>query len=422
MKNLLFISLSIISFAINAQDVFRGRLLNISDSLKIPSAIIRIYGSERFVQTDEEGYFNFKIDSKQKQVKIIVYAINIRDTLTINITKDKLHNIYVDINNIDLQSVTITGMSAKETVLKAVSLISANYSDSSYAAFSSYRQYEIVNNITGNLIETDAIILYKIKKAGNKLSMSNAFRINEMRRTNIIDYVDGSKLSESEFSYFIKQNPVYNLTFGSLNPNALSFYSFSFDTTNKTEDIIINYICPDFTSESHGITNYTDLDLMGEGWERGRLTIDSRSFAFKKIERYSQRNPNYHYPFNNNYILPKRNYYSEFINGELIVEFREITGKYFISKAFHRYLNDYYSNFSGKVEYKIEQISELYCDSITKFLTPNLLDGYDADPYLHMRLFNYNPAYWSNNSIPFYFKLNGEIYNELNFIDKNTQF
>ncbi len=414
MKSFLLISAIFLSIALPAQVQFRGRLLNVHDSTRLQFAVVRIFGTEAFTQTDTSGYFELLYNPKPEGLKLIIYAINLRDTLEIKPLKKVINQVYTDLKPIDLGGVTIKGLSAEETVLKAVKMIPQNYTDSSFAAFSFYRQYEKINGKFSNLIETEAIVLYKLKKKEGLINMSNAFRIEKLRRTNLEECTDNTRLYEGDFLYFIKQNPIYDLPASSLNPNAFSFYKFSFDTTNRTDDIVVNYVCNDFTSESHGISNYSELDLRGEGTETGRLIIDRKTFAFKKIERHSKRDPRYDYPFNNNFMLPKRQFYCELVDGDLIIEFKEIKGKYFISSAFHKFSNDYYSVITGRKACTVEQSSEWYCDSVSHFLSQELLEGFESDVQLQTRDYIYSPSLWTKHLPSYYFYTENQIINNIN--------
>jgi hypothetical protein len=413
MKRLSILIFLFINYYVSGQNTFNGVLISRQDSTPLSFAVIKLLNTEKITQTNANGEFHFKVPTLLNQLTFEISAIGVRDTVKINYAGKGLSKIFVKKSSLSLSEVCVKGLSAVQTVQKAVEMIPVNYTDSSFAAFSFYREYEKINDVYQNLIESNIIVLFSLSTSKSRISSDYAYRILQIRRSDINYAFQDLNYYGDEIGYFMKQNPVYNIPASSLNPNAFSFYTFNFDTTNKTKDFVIIYKCFEFSSESHGLDNFSELDLMGEGWEEGKITIDHETFAFKKIERTAYRNKNFNYPKNNNFVLPSRKYYEEFTGGNLVVEYQCIKGKYFLKKICHRYTNEYFNSRTLKKEFTIEKTCEWYCDSLTHFLVPELLDNFYKEPNLSAVPYTYNNDLWNRDGHSFFYFPEETVYSEL---------
>jgi hypothetical protein len=396
-----------------SQVVFKGKLLNKTDNIPVEFAIIKSIDLGNFTQTNAYGEFQFNFPETLKTLRFEVSAIGLRDTIIVKRTKKEVETIYIERPLLSLTPVTIKGLSAKETVKMAVDMIPVNYTDSSYAAFSFYRQYEKVNGTFKNLIEAQTVILFKMALKNNRFTPSYGFDVEQMRRSNFKNDIADMDYEQNDIAYLLDEDPVYNLLEGSINPNAFNFYDFNFDTNNLTDDFVIKYRCKEYSSETHGVSNLRDLDWYGEGTEEGRFVIDRKTYAFKKIERTSVRNKAFNYPKNNNWLLPSRNYYGEFVDGYLVSEYDQMNGKWFLTKICHAYTNDYYNKGAARKEFTITEGYEWYADSVTRFITSDLANKFFADTYLPACDYIYNKDQWNKPLRPYYFYKKEDVYNDL---------
>jgi hypothetical protein len=396
-----------------SQTSFKGKLVNKQDSTPVSYAIIRSLNLGSFTQTNMDGEFKFNLPENLKTLKFEISAIGLRDTITVKRTHKVVEIIYIDRPLLSLTPVTIKGLSAKETVKLAVDMIPTNYSDSSFAAFSFYRQYEKVNDTFKNLIESQAVILFKLSLVNNRFKPDYGFDVEQMRRSVFKNVIADMDYYQNDIADLLSEDPVYNLLYGALNPNAFNFYTFNFDTINKTDDFVIKYSCKEYTSETHGVGNIRDNDWYGEGTEEGRFVIDRKTYAFKKIERTAVRNKNFNYPKNNNLLLPSRKYYEEFVDGNLVTEYDQVNGKWFLTKICHAFTNEYFLGMTAKKAFTITEAYEWYADSVTHFITSDMTNKFFIDTYLPSCNYIYNKDLWNKPLRPFYFYRKEDVYRDL---------
>ncbi|MCX6233067.1 MAG: hypothetical protein NTZ33_16180 [Bacteroidetes bacterium] len=400
------------SLALFGQYSFKGILLCKQDSTPVQFAIVKSLDIGSFVQTNFEGEFHFQIPPNLKVLHFEISAIGFHDTITYRLTHKTAEKIYVNKQPLSLSIFTVKGLSAVETVRKAVDMIPANYLDSSFASFSFFRQYQKVNGEFKNLAEAQTVILFRLSASKKGISVSNGFYVEQMRRNNFKFDINDYYYEQNSIADLLDQDPVYNLLSGALNPNAFYFYTFNFDTSNKTDDYVITYSCREFTNDEHGVSNIRDLGWNNEGREEGRFVIDRNSFAFKKIERNSYRNLDYHYPLHNNCLLPSMKYFCEFTDGKLYTEYEEINGKWALKKICQSFTNDYWG-LTGLKEYSITDIYEWYSDSITHYIKSYLADKFYEKTSLPSCDYIYNKMKWNKSLPAFHYSTKNEVYHDL---------
>ncbi len=396
------------------QSFFRGVLLSRQDSTVIPFAIVKLAETGSYVETTIKGEFNFEISSGKTPVHLEISTFGLRETIIHQPTFKGTEKIYVDQMPLVLNLVEVEGLNAEEIVKKAVLQIPANYTDSSFAAFSFYRQYEKINGKFKNLIEVQAVVSFIINTVKNYKSADYGFAIEHMRKSNHTYVIDDLQYDDYDFSALLRQNPVYHLAESSLNPNAFSFYEFSFDTlAEHTDDYTINYKCAGFSSEMHGVSNIREVGWQGESREEGVLIIDRKTFAFKKIERKAYRNPWYHYPKNNNYLLPSKRYYEEFVDGKLTVEYYQEKDKWFPASLCYSYTNEFYKSATANKEFTITDVFEWHCDSVSHFIPSSLADIFYKDSPLPLQKYTYHETQWDIPLPSFCFFKKDDVYRDI---------
>lgn len=351
LRALIFFALSMPCLAAFAQSTFQGILLSKEDSTAIPFARLKLIETGKETVTDNGGLFHFVLSEELKNFRLQVAALGVDTVFSIADAKNKIHRIYLSFQPYELTSVTNLGLTAKQVVEKAIASIPKNYPRSDYVYYSFYREYQQVNGRFKNLIEAKPVVLLQPAMEKNRLTAKEAFALPAIRRSDfsldIKDFYDGGSLAE-----LLAQNPVYHLEHSSLTPYYLERCKFHFDTTLTSEaKYVINYYC-DYSSDCHGILNAA-TQFRGESYEMGTLLIDKPSFAFNRIERRSFRNRNYNYPFNNNFVLPSRNYFGEFVSGSFMVEYQPIEGSWFLNKLLYSYTNNFFKTVFGAKEFTI---------------------------------------------------------------------
>jgi hypothetical protein len=367
----------------------------------MPFAIIKLVGTEKYTMTNADGAFDFELSKQTTEIELKVLFVACHQTITHRITEGDINKVYIKCDKLNISEVVVEGLTAKQILEKAIDNIPNNYSDSNYISPSFYRQYKKVNGAFKNFIEAEVYVMFNLLKKRGVLNAKESVAVSSMRKSR---YYKTDNLINDDFTSFISENFVYNLKTSSVYKNALKYYDFTMDTTASHDEYIINYTCSKFTSENHGVYNRSETGISDEGWERGRIVIDAKSFAFKELERFAYRYDWYNYPNNNNFVLPERRFFEEFIDGYLKVEYKETNGKWFLDKLMHSYTNEFFKTGSGDKAYVISEFFEWYSYGSQKFISNDLVDKL----YFNLDLFDLDDSYTQNefkykSEPPFYF-------------------
>lgn len=399
---ILLIACSLYATSSMAQRSFTGHLINTIDSNAVPFAVIKLQETDNTVIADDKGYFSFIIPSKLKELTFTVSITGRKSVVTHKLNNADTQNVYTEVLPFLLQEAEIKGLSARDIVKKAVRSIPANYADSSYFAYSSYRQYQLVNDIFMNLVEASPVVMYKLKKKGDSIVSKEAFALRNIRRTETIN--NHMNVQRDNLCDLMECDPVYHNTASALALNHLGSYRFSFDSSSNKEEYVINYLSPKHTVETFGFLGI-ELDRLFRGfaYETGKLYIDRKTFAFRRIERQAFRNPGYSfYQSQDNFILPAKKYFFEFVGGTLIADYQQSNGKWFPAGLYRKYSTDFFYSGFGTKECTITDVFEWQADSLSLYVPRELLKSF-YPRLIEYAAYNYNKAYWQEVAFPFYF-------------------
>jgi len=397
----------------HAQNIFKGVLLNKIDSSIISYAAINVKETGQGVSTGADGVFQLTVPKGSKQITLTISAIGCKTTVTYKAPFSATQKIYLDVTANTLQEFAVKGLSAREVVEKAVASIPFNDADTSYFDYSFYRRYQKLNGRFVNLFEACPAVMFRLSNDQHKIIAKEAYAVNELRRSNY--HPDIMNEREDNPADLLILNPVYHLEESSLNPEKFPNYQFSFDTTVKSHDYVIKYVCNSFSTDIHGIGDYAERDLKGEEWEAGELVIDRATFAIKQFHRKSIRHQDYgykRYPLPNNLtIYDHHKYFFEFVGGDMQVEYAQRNGKWYLKKMCRQYTNEYYLPVFDTKEYTITDNFEWYSDSISRYTTKDYIDKFY--PKLATAIHSYDTIFWTGNKAPFYYFNKEIIYNDL---------
>lgn len=393
---------------------FSAVLLSKADSTALSYAAIKLSETGEYTTANDKGEFHFLLPNNTSELHFEISFVGCHTSIKFELADNKLNTIYVECSMTKLKDVVIEGLSAKEIVKRAVASIPLNYSDSSYASQSFYRQYQKVNGKFKNLIEAQSVVLFNLNNSKNEITAKEALYAEQLRRSN---YYETLGSEDDDFSDFFNQNPIYHLKTSSLNPKAFSFYVFSFDTSAST-NYVINYTCNSFSSENHGLDYSSLLEFNGESEESGKFIIDKESFAFIKIEKRAFRNKGYNYPKNNNFILPDRKFTEEFIGGQLLVEYEKINGKWYLKTLLHSYTNEFFRTQTYEKAFTITEYFEWYSEKISRYIAKDQIDKLYFNPNLSFCNYLYDKQRWQRATPSFYYCSKEEINNDLEKIQK----
>lgn len=403
--------LMFMTFSLGAQTRFNGILINSRDSSAIAYAVIKLVEINGTVLADENGAFSFPVGADVKHLTFNVSIQGYKATIQYERKLTNVERVYVNVAAHDLKEAEIIGESAREIVRKAVKAIPDNYADGSYFSYSFYRQYQLVNNCFMNLIEATPVVMFKLKKTGRSITASPAYAIRHLRRTAY--YTDITNKHKDNISFLMDENPVYNLAGSAIALNRLLMYNFNFDTSEKFEDYVIDYVCPTTSVENYGFAGDIESTFRGSSYEFGRLVIDRKSLAIKKVLRNAKRNPNYVFPFFGglNYTNDGKNTF-EFSAGELSAEYEELNGKWYTKRLCRKYETVFYNRQGDTKEFDITDVFEWQADSASRYVSGDLVKEF----YPRLRqygTYNYDKEYWDNNNVPFYFYNKETVFKDL---------
>lgn len=400
------------AFNAGAQVNFKAVLLNAYDSTAMPFAGVKlvengVYG--QYTATSEKGEFSFTLSQKTETLKLEISSVECRATVVIKPTYARTEKIYVTQSAIGIGEVVIEGWTPRRVVEKAVADIPRNYADSSYGAYSFYRQYQKVNGVYRNLAEANMMVLFKLSTQKNTTACEEAFAVEQVRRSHFTYPVKG--FYGDECSGLFKENPVYHLQESSLHPGAFKDYRFAFDTLQSDTFYIVTYTSP-ASNEPHGVGNFAESGVKGEAREYGRLYIHKKSFAIARYERNAVRNQKYSYAWARNFLIPDRRYTVEFLDASLVVEYREIKGKWYLQKMLYNYANAFYKTQVYTKDFVVTDAFEWYAGEMTRQVPAALAEQFFVSPNVSGFAYDYAPAQW-NSLPPFYFDTRENIYRDL---------
>jgi hypothetical protein len=386
---------------LSAQSLFNGILYRVSDSTALSFAAISLKEINQSTLTDANGVFHFNIPQSLKKITFNISAIGVKAEVEYQRTFDPVEKIYVDITPNSLDEFSIKGLSAMEVVEKAVASIPANYMDSSYFCYSFFRRYEKVNNVFTNLFEAQPVVMFRLKKSGKEIESTEGYAVKNARCSKIWPNITTDHADNA--SFLMHENPIYHLDHSALNPAKFSEYIFNFDTSAKTEDYVINYECKLFSSDTHGVMSYNTSTFRGESHEKGQLVIERGTFAIKKIHRTSLRYWDYYYPpFENPPNLLSwgyTKYLFYFVDGYLDADYVPYNGKWYLKKLARQYTNEFNLPLFESKEFTITNYYEWYADSVSRFITSDLINQFYPD--LIVGLYDYDQNYWDKIDYPY---------------------
>ncbi|MCW3120564.1 MAG: hypothetical protein JWQ38_56 [Flavipsychrobacter sp.] len=396
---------------LHAQTKFSGILYNKLDSTVIPFAAIRVPETGTSILSDTKGAFSFDVPGHINNITLSVTMIGCKTSLSYKRPFRKAEHIYIDLVPDTLNDVAIKGLSAEDVVRQAVKSIPVNYADSSYFSYSLYRYYERMNGRFINLIEAEPVVMFRLKSNRKEITANEAFAVRHMRRSRLRPVINGESNKE-DLPKIMSENPIYHLAESSLAMGKFDRCEFNFDTTNRTRDYVISYVCKYFSSDSHGFNN-PGSTFYGESWEKGRLVIDRGSFAIKRIQRQSIRNPKYNYPKNNNFVWPDLKYVAEFVAAEMEADYEQVNDKWYVKSICHKYTNNFIEVKKTEPVYTLTDVYEWYSVNRSKYITKDVADMFAAKEQSKKMKFDYDKQFWDAAAFPFHYDDKDSVYHDL---------
>jgi hypothetical protein len=397
-----------------AQQKFTGRLINARDSTIIPYAVIRLQETDKTVIADSAGYFYFLIPDNAKQLSFNVSIMGFKATIRHKRTFAATELVYLDVAPKNLQEAEIIGRSAADIVKRAIQAIPDNYADSSYFAYSSYRQYQFVNGFFMNLIEANPVVMLRFRHSNGRIGSSEAFALRKIRRC--LFFNNPLNDHRDDPSDLFNENPVFRPMRTTMTQNRIIGCRFSYDTSQKFEDYVINYVHPVGSTETFGSENTTVEDFYRtfprSTYETGTVVIDRKTLAFKKIVRHAHRYPDYSFFFNHSNYIHYGKLTWEFKDADMIAEYEQRGTKWYTSALYRRYSCDVIDVKTDHLDYDITDVFEWRCDSMSRYIPGELLNSFYPRLDLYSK-YVYDKQYWQEHAFPFYFYDADVVYKSL---------
>lgn len=365
------------------------RILNQVDSTPIVFARVTI-NSQEYI-TDNEGVFKFPINSIDDNMDLRIKHVSCNINSIISLKTTSFNTIYLACGNKTLKQFNVKNTSAKSIILRAIDSIGSCFYDSNYVANTHYINYQKINNRICNEVEAKFYTLYNLQKVKNTLSPTSInFAIDSL---NVQNKFNCEIEADEDLLNVFLQNPIYFLSKGMLNKKIIDNYTFNFDTVLSNDLVyVINYQNKKFTTDNHGIANYFESGLSEEGIESGKLYIDRKTFGIHRVERDAFRNNGYLYTNNNNFLLPNRKFYIEFVSGKLVIYFNYFNHKLVVQNLFYSYTNNYFrSAIGGDASYTITNFYEVVNTNTSRTISNFFIDKFESKPKF----------YFSENRYPF---------------------
>lgn len=394
MKHTLLILFALLHATVYGQGSFRGVIANALDSGVIGNAMVTVVGSGGKILADVNGRFSVSGVQKGRKVVLAISAIGVSDTVTASSNGSQLHWVLVNVGTQKLDDYVLHSMSAEDVVRRAVSLIPVNHANIPYFCYSSYRQYQRLDSTYTNLVEAKPVVMMNVSATKGMLDRTEAYSNVICRRTYFTS--EPNNAYEINASDLMSQDPVYHLYGGSLAPGRLFHYRFRFDTVAGSDtSYVIHYRSNDYSSERHGVSNPGN-PFPGESWEEGRITIDRYSFAIRKFTRIARRHDAYNYPRNNNFILPDRLYYLEFVDAYFAAEYVQLGERWYPGRYSYRFTNDCYGSGKGfRPNVRFSCFYEWQADSFSRYTGDDYASRFYKELYLWPQ--KYDLSEWQVN-------------------------
>jgi hypothetical protein len=104
---------------------------------------------------------------------------------------------------------------------------------------------------------------------------------------------------------------------------------------------------------------------------------------------------------------------SNFVDGNLVSEYQQVKGKWFLKKICHKFTNEYFNSLTAKKDFTITEIFDWYSDSVSHFIKTDLVDKFFT--YTPLPLFEqiYSKSQWNKSLPPFHYYKKEEVYKDL---------
>jgi hypothetical protein len=351
-----------------------GTVVSSVNKSGLPFCTISILNSNQATLAKENGSFDFSFLRHRSDTllismlgytakKITVDSIKIKDSLIIELVPETF----------EIPVINIEGLSAKETVIKAIKNLSENFPDSPMLVQSYYRQVHKEDNEFVRLIEA-IVITNEMPRPyyQNKVANEKVF-ISCLRRSNV--YEQNHEQHGDHLTDLLDENP-FKFPVGTvLNLKGIDFFSFHFKENKSDADFMIEF------SSIHS----TDDKI-----QNGMIWIDPDQLIIKRILIKTFPNPESKIT---HFAAMGQPYLWELRNGSYDITFKKVNGRYITDHIIKSYSHELYDTRVHSLAHIVEENFEWIP---FKFLSDATLNQYHftSSSNLYSQKYDYHSVDW----------------------------
>lgn len=306
-----------------------GKVIN-SNSQAIPFATVHFKNNHLGTMTNDEGYFNFNIESTQ-----------LPDSLRIQHLSYQTKNMWVEADTLEIEIILATqDFSIREIeietfrkpdalVKKAIQSLDINYKQNTTYSKGFYQQIHRENGKYVRLIEALVTVQNANICERRKETQKEKFHINQLRRSYVYER-NGDQHGDHLIDLFLA-NPIFYEKEHLLHLKNIASYYWEYDT--------------DYDSLGYSKIIFLNKDWEGAKNYSGYLTINTSDYGIIEIVIES-------YP-NNKTI--DRNLEWQFQNGKYKATYQKIAHNYFLEKAEKWYNHKIYNKQFNRYDFVVEE-------------------------------------------------------------------
>lgn len=392
------ILLSVSSLAFSQQSNISGKVTDEKNNPVAYASIVFKLG-QKGLATDIEGRFSFICNENDLTDSVYITVMGYeRKTLSVS---SLLQTAVVTLQpkSYELFTISVSAKEAENIVRKAVQKITENYPQQPYFIPVFFRQFHRENGKAARLIEAALNVYDPGYVTPQSVLLKEQFEVIELRRSNVFEK-NGFTHDDHIIDLF-KQNLVHYPRETILNLSAIDFFHFEKDEIQHSDTVI----CIKFSYQ-----NPSDPKTR---W--GKLYINTMDFAILRMEENTGKNKNY------NPMLGAANKSEwHFTEGEMVVNYKLVSGKYFLDSISFFYRHNIISKVFGTTDFTVDEYFNFWTGIPDLVDVPDNMNNkhFQKTGNLYSKKYNYNPEIWNNYELVLKHPLNPTITSEF---EKNTK-
>lgn len=329
--------------------------------------------------SDEAGHFSVSADYRNDSLEITALG-HYAKTLWLNDTVAMPLRIILRTKTYEIDQINVSAEGAKALIRQVIRNIPINYPQSPYVYQAFYRQTHKEDDRYVRLIEAATSIYDPGFNEEGIAAPKEQVNIEAVRRSFVYEQ-NGYDHADHLFDILLA-NVVHHPKTTFLDPKALQYYSFKFDTSSSVYDF-----------GKVACVRYSYRHVHNPKMTKGRIFVDRTNYAVLRIESRSERNPKY---ISRSTFDPST---WEFLEGSKIIQFKKVGQQYFPDSIAFYYKHHVVDEQYRMQEFIVEEFFDLWTGNVTiidEDFTPR---SYKRFSSLYSKGYEYNPVFWENYSL-----------------------